>query len=140
MKYLSFLTMLSLVFFLSCSQKETSVQPTLGKSIEGSWQGTLNGASFEITFIEGEFEGEPSVTGSANFIGKNESSSYLVMNGTKVSGNKVIFALYKVPVVSKEDYHIEGTISGTTINGIYKKLSQNGKVIETGAWRVKRLP
>jgi hypothetical protein len=122
-------------------QKGTTVQPTSGVLVEGNWRGTLNGTLFDVTFIEGEFEGYPAVTGSAQLIGDVETLSYLVMNGTdnhKV--DTVLFSLYKVPLLGKEDYDLKGAVSGPTINGTYKKFDQNGQIIETGTWNVQRIP
>jgi len=132
---------LCFVLILSGCNKEGTVQPTSEELVEGNWKGTLNGITLEINFIEGEFEGYPTLTGSANFISNNEMLSYKVMGGTIVrKSKKVWFALNKIPVVEKEEYHIEGTVSGTWINGTYEKLTQSGEIIETGTWNVKKLP
>ena len=122
------------VFQVSCQNNEE-----IDKLVEGSWQGTLGEDSFEITFIEGDFEGAATVTGNAKLICKNDTISYQIMNGTNDRESIVWFSLYKIPVVSKEDYHMTGTVTSSSIDGTYQKVSQNGNVLESGVWTTKRI-
>jgi hypothetical protein len=128
-----------MALFSAC-QNENTVEPTAYVLVQGTWQGTLDSNPFDITFIEGEFEGGPTLAGSAHLIDQTQTVFYLVMNGTHNRRDTVWFSLYEVPVVSKEDYHLKGAVSGGTISGTYEELSQNGIILKIGTWQVKRFP
>jgi len=140
MKRLSLFTFLILFLFLYSCKKGDIVQPTSHKLVQGIWQGSIDSTSLDITFIEGEFEDSPTVTGSAHITNNDTTLFYLIMNGTDDGAKTVQFSLYKVPVVTKEDYHMKGTRNGATINGTFQELNQNGDIIKSGKWNVKRIP
>ncbi len=128
-----FLCALSLV--TSCT-----TEPTIAPLVEGNWHGTLDSNRIEITFIEGEFEGDPTLSGSAHLINNTQLIEYQVMNGTTNRTDHVWFSLYRVPVITKEDYHLSGVVTGAAIQGTFEQVDQNGHIIKSGIWQANRTP
>ena len=57
--------------------------------------------------------------------------------------NDLFFALYRSPVVTKEEFHVGGTIkSETMLQGTYKQFEvgpSNPQVIKTGLWMLNKI-
>jgi len=138
MKGIYFLSFIVCLFVLNACQKANdSVTPNSQASVQGNWQGALNGTNIVLTFIDGEFENGRTLTGSASL---STGNTYSIGNGTYVGNDTVWFSLYKIPVVSKEEYHMKGAIGSGIINGNFTKFDQNGNSIGTGYWQVQRIP
>lgn len=108
--------------------------------VEGNWQGTINGDTLFITFIEGMFENFPTVSGAAHITNDSQTVAYQIMNGTHNQVETVWFALYEIPVEGKEDYEFVGNIVGSTIEGTFSQFDSISTVIRTGFWEVGRVP
>lgn len=138
MKAIFFLSFLTCIFALSACQKANdSVTPDYQVSVHGNWLGTLDGNIIAFTFVEGEFEKDRTLTGSASL---STGIAYSIGNGTYSHVDQVWFSLYKIPVISKEEYDMKGVIGAGTINGTFTKFNQDGNSIATGYWYVQRIP
>jgi hypothetical protein len=107
------------------------------KLVEGTWAGTLDSDSLMLTFIEGEFEGSPTLSGSAFITTDTNASSYIIMSGSHDRQNNISFALYKYPVIGKDDFLFKGTLNSNKIDGTFSKYDQSGNIIHSGNWSVK---
>jgi uncharacterized cupin superfamily protein len=140
MKRLSIAVFIGTLSLFAACQKENTTQPTIYVLVEGSWQGTLDSNRIDITFIEGEFEGGPTLSGSAHLINSTQTIEYLIMNGTTNRTDSIWFSLYKVPVITKEDYHLRGVVKGNIIQGSFEQFDQNGNIVKSGTWQAQRIP
>ncbi len=102
--------------------------------------GTLDSLNLVLTFVEGEFENSPTVSGSGFIRSQSEPSAYLVMNGTHNRSDRVFFSLYKIPLVGKEEFQLDGTLDHASISGSFTQFDNLGNQLRTGNWRVQRIP
>ncbi len=131
----SFILFVFFLFFLiSCEKESTSPNFTL---VEGTWVGTLGSDSLVLTFIEGEFEGSPTLSGSAFITTDTSASSYIIMSGSHDRQKNILFALYKYPVVGKSDFILKGILNYNKIDGTFTRYDQSGNIIHSGNWAVK---
>ena len=121
----------------SCKKESTTCPPQDMKLVEGTWVGELDADSLVLTFIEGEFEGSPTLSGSGFITTKTNASSYIIMNGTHDRQKKILFSLYKYPVVGKEEFQLTGILNYNKINGTFSQFDQTGNVTKTGNWFAK---
>ncbi|HLP82564.1 MAG TPA: hypothetical protein VK141_11325 [Nitrosomonas sp.] len=64
--------------------------------VEGSWKGEIDGSEMVTTFIEGEFENEPTLTGSTSL---STGESFLIVNGGHNRVDRIWFSLIRIPYV-----------------------------------------
>ena len=128
---------LSLLIISSCNKDQTTCPSNNMKLVEGTWAGKLDTDSLFLTFIEGEFEGSPTLSGSGFISNPINATSYIIMNGSHDRQKNIYFSLYKYPVLGKEDFQLNGILINNRINGTFSKYDQTGKIINTGDWSVK---
>ena len=114
-------------------------QDTIYDLVEGSWRGTIGEKSLLITFIEGRFEGGATLTGSCAITTDSSYADYLIMNGTHDKVDRIIFALYLIPVEGTEAYEMDGIVNGRVLEGTYA-MKSGIETIESGTWQAERLP
>ena len=131
----SFWSILFLFTLMSC-KSVTSTTDNM-KLVEGTWVGQLDADSLVLTFIEGEFEGSPTLSGSAFIPSRTTPSTYIIMNGSRDRQDKIYFALYKYPVVAKEEFHLQGTVAYGEIKGTFTRFDESGGISKTGNWSAK---
>ena len=145
MKPLVTIVLLCLLVSFWSRKKDNSVEPTSAGAthyvlVEGVWQGTLEGRPFDVTFLESEFEGSPTVSGSAHVTEEARSTLYMVGSGAHNRRDSVWFALYPVPKVTGGSYILKGAVTGATIAGSYRQANENRGTIKSGTWEVRILP
>ena len=141
MRYLKFF-LISLILF-TCGLpgcRENPSDTPLFVLVEGSWQGQLNSNTLFITFIEGEFEGSPTVTGSAHLPVDSIYTSLIVMGGTHNKVDSLWFGLYQEDRYEKGLFQMRAKIYPDSLFGIYKKFDEQSHIVESGEWTVKRIP
>lgn len=126
-------------YFLSSCQKNNTVGPQLMKVAEGTWYGDFAGEKIVFTIIEGEFEQSVTITGTAYLQSDTSSAAYQIMNGGR-NDTSLLFSLYKIPLVGKEDYHVRGEIKNQFFSGNFDRLNSGGKIVQSGTFQVKRIP
>jgi len=141
MNYLKTLVYLfiPIAFYLSGCQENVSDSP-LSILVEGSWKGQLNSHVLFLTFIEGEFENSPTVTGSAHLPVDSVLTSFLVMGGIHNGIDSLWFSLYQTDYQGKESFQLRGKIFADSLVGIYKEFDQQSQLVGYGEWYTKRIP
>lgn len=139
MRTLAFILMhLALISLLWACKGEEPTTGAVGPDVAGSWVGTLDGMTFKLALTQVEFEGSIAVSGTASLTNDTTVISYAVMNGGHNRVDRIYFSLYRVPVTTKEEYHIWGTMSLSTLQGTYDLLDQSGTKLESGTWQVQK--
>lgn len=126
-----------IVILVNCKNPQ---QPQYYKLVEGVWNGTLAGSAMVITFIEGEFENYPTLSGSAYLTSDNQATAYQIFNGTHNRSDSLWFSLYKIPVVDKGEYQLRAGLKANCLEGLYMQFNSRGEIIRRGNWQVKKTP
>lgn len=109
-------------------------------NVAGKWLGTLDNMTIQLNLTQVHFEGSIAVSGIASLTKDTLAVSYAVMNGGHNGVDKIYFSLYRIPVTTKEEYHICGSMSPTLLHGSFDCFDQSGTVLSTGTWQVQKAP
>ncbi len=130
------------LLMIGCEKTIENATPEYPNSFIGTWQGNLGEIPMQIEFEEVPFEGAIFITGDANLTIDSRELVYKIMNGARGENNLSI-ALYRTPVVTKEEFHVEGILkTATTLEGTYKQFEvgpSNPQIIRTGTWRLSKI-
>jgi hypothetical protein len=106
--------------------------------VEGAWHGTLDSADLVVTFIEGEFEGAPTVSGSAYLSSTTQGRAFLIGSGTHNRVDSLWFSLFPIPAAGKESYFLRGSVRPGWIHGSFQRYDSSGQSVGSGSWEVGR--
>lgn len=106
--------------------------------VEGVWHGQLDQGDLVLTFIEGEFEGGATVTGSAYLSSAATGQPFFINGGTHNRVDSVWFSLYPIPTPGKESLFLRGGVRPDQIQGSFQQYDSTGQRIGSGSWQVRR--
>jgi hypothetical protein len=106
--------------------------------VEGAWHGTLEQADLVVTFIEGEFEGAPTVSGSAYLSSSASGDAFLIYGGIHNRLDSVWFSLYPISISGKASFVLRGGVRPDQIQGSFQQYDSSGHRIGSGSWQVRR--